>query len=47
MAVSIAKKLGAHVTGICGSRNKEFVINLGCDNVICYDSSDFDLIKDL
>ena len=47
MAVSIAKKLGAHVTGICGSRNKEFVKSLGCDRVICYDASDFNLIENL
>ena len=47
MAVSIAKKLGAHVTGVCGSRNKKFVMNLGCDEIICYDSPDFNLIENL
>jgi NADPH:quinone reductase-like Zn-dependent oxidoreductase len=33
-----SSNLGARVTAICGSRNKEFVRSLGADNVIEYDT---------
>ncbi len=37
-AVQIAKTLGAHVTGVCSSRNADFVRTLGADAVIAYDT---------
>lgn len=52
-AVQIAKHLGAHVTAVCSSKNKELVLSLGADRVIAYDIEDyrqcnesFDLILD-
>ncbi len=52
-AVQIAKYLGAHVTAICSSNNKELVLSLGADKVISYNLEDyrqsnerFDLILD-
>ena len=29
------------------TRNKEFVKNLGCDQIICYDTPQFDIVKSL
>lgn len=36
-AVQIAKAEGAHVTGVCSSRNESFVSALGADDVLAYD----------
>jgi NADPH:quinone reductase-like Zn-dependent oxidoreductase len=53
-AVQIAKTLGAHVTGVCSSRNVELVRTLGADHVIDYTKEDYtkgaeryDLILDM
>lgn len=40
MGVSIAKALGATVTGVCSGKNREFVQSLGADSVHCYDGAD-------
>lgn len=36
LAVQYAKSLGAHVTGVCGTGNVEFVRGLGADEVLDY-----------
>jgi NADPH:quinone reductase-like Zn-dependent oxidoreductase len=40
-AVQIAKSMGAHVTGVCSSRNVELVRSLGANHVIDYTNEDF------
>ncbi len=41
LAVQIAKALGAHVTGVCGPDNLEFVRSLGADELVNYHQEDF------
>jgi len=40
-AVQIAKTLGAHVTGVCGTNHVETVRSIGADQVIDYTKEDF------
>jgi NADPH:quinone reductase-like Zn-dependent oxidoreductase len=40
-AVQIAKSLGAHVTGVCSTRNVDLVRSIGADHIIDYVQEDF------
>lgn len=40
-AVQIAKSFGAHVTGVCSTRNVELLHSIGADSVIDYSREDF------
>jgi NADPH:quinone reductase-like Zn-dependent oxidoreductase len=53
LTIQLAKELGARVTGVCSSKNVDFVKSLGADNVIPYDQENihehtgkYDLIVD-
>ncbi len=40
-AVQVAKSLGAHVTGVCSTRNVDLVQSIGADDTVDYSHEDF------
>jgi NADPH:quinone reductase-like Zn-dependent oxidoreductase len=40
-AVQIARSIGAHVTGVCGTANLEYLRSIGADEVVDYRSADW------
>jgi len=43
MVVQLCNHLGAVVTGTCSDRNHDHVAALGCDHIVAYDKTDFEM----
>jgi len=44
MVVQLCNHLGAVVTGTCSARNHDHVAALGCDHIVAYDKTDFEMV---